>query len=82
MSNEKGPGAETEAVAVSGGMYERAGKSRAPFDMEIENARLARAYVPYQRWCGMYEPMEALKKGTVFPTLYEPYAERGRKEGY
>ena len=34
---------------------------------------LAEAYVPYQVFCKVYEPMKALMKGTIFPELYKPY---------
>ena len=36
-------------------------------------ARLARAYVPWQRYGATYNPQEALEKGTLFPELYRPY---------
>lgn len=35
--------------------------------------RLAMAYVPMQKICGFFEPMEGLCKGTIFPELSEPY---------
>ncbi|MBZ2176063.1 spore coat associated protein CotJA [Schnuerera sp. xch1] len=35
--------------------------------------RLARAYVPFQRLNEVYDPKEALKRGTLFPELYMPY---------
>lgn len=34
---------------------------------------LAEAYVPFQYYDKSYTPMEALKKGTLFPELYRPY---------
>ncbi len=34
---------------------------------------LARAYVPYQRTAKMFPLNQALKNGTVFPCLYQPY---------
>lgn len=34
---------------------------------------LARAYVPFQRLNQVYDPKEALMKGTLFPELYMPY---------
>ena len=30
---------------------------------------LAQAYVPFQKICGYFEPREALKEGTIFPSL-------------
>jgi len=35
--------------------------------------KLARAYVPYQVFYKVYEPMKGLMKGTIFPELYRPY---------
>jgi hypothetical protein len=39
----------------------------------LYNVKLARAYVPFQKYCTTYEPVEGLDKGTVFPELYSPY---------
>jgi hypothetical protein len=39
----------------------------------IRDVRLAEAYVPYQTLCTLFTPIEALKRGTVFPELYSPY---------
>lgn len=44
-----------------------------PQEMVIKNVRLAAAYVPYQKMCTIFSPIEALKHGTVFPELYSPY---------
>lgn len=35
--------------------------------------KLARAYVPLQYMSRVYDPKEALKHGTLFPELYQPY---------
>ncbi|MGI6129546.1 MAG: spore coat associated protein CotJA [bacterium] len=35
--------------------------------------RLARAYVPIQIFTTRLEPMEGLRRGTIFPELYMPY---------
>ncbi|MCL5058476.1 MAG: spore coat associated protein CotJA [Actinobacteria bacterium] len=40
---------------------------------EREKMRLARAYVPCQRYGPAYSPREALERGTLFPDLYSPY---------
>ncbi|MCR1898738.1 spore coat associated protein CotJA [Irregularibacter muris] len=40
---------------------------------------LARAYVPYQCYTKAYPPMEALRKGTLFPELYRPYEYKEEK---
>lgn len=44
--------------------------------------RLARAYVPYQKMCKVYDPKEALCKGTIFPELYMPYEIHDKKKRY
>lgn len=38
-----------------------------------EKIKLARAYVPIQYMHKVYNPREALKHGTLFPELYQPY---------
>lgn len=41
---------------------------------EMNNGpRLARAYIPFQVYTQRLNPMEGLKKGTIFPELYFPY---------
>ena len=35
--------------------------------------KLARAYVPIQVMSSVYDPKQALKHGTLFPELYQPY---------
>ncbi|WP_291632541.1 spore coat associated protein CotJA [Clostridium sp.] len=50
-----------------------------PQETEIKNVRLAAAYVPYQKLCTLFSPLEALKKGTVFPELYSPYDGEDKK---
>lgn len=44
------------------------------------NKELARCYVPFQVMNRVFGSREALKKGTLFPELYEPYVPRGKKE--
>ena len=44
-----------------------------PQETIIKNIRLAAAYVPYQKLCTLFSPLEALKRGTIFPELYSPY---------
>lgn len=34
---------------------------------------LARVYIPFQTLNKIYEPIEALRRGTLFPELYKPY---------
>jgi hypothetical protein len=44
-----------------------------PQETVIKNVRLAAAYVPWQKMCELFNPLEALKKGTAFPELYSPF---------
>ena len=39
----------------------------------IYDVQLARAYVPFQKWCLTFAPMASLKNGTAFPGLYDAY---------
>ena len=35
------------------------------------------AYVPFQQWSGnLFSPIEALRVGTIFPELHQPYTPR------
>lgn len=52
-----------------------------PQETVIKNVRLAAAYVPYQKLCTLFSPLEALKRGTAFPELYSPYDGEDKK-GY
>lgn len=52
---------------------------------EIENkpccpGALARACVPSQVMGQVFNPREALQKGTLFPELYKPYSIREKNE--
>lgn len=42
---------------------------------------LARACVPFQTMNQVFSPREALKKGTLFPELYQPYIVEDNREG-
>jgi hypothetical protein len=44
-----------------------------PQETVIRNVRLAAAYIPWQKLCTLFSPIEALKLGTAFPELYSPY---------
>lgn len=35
--------------------------------------QLARAYIPYQEYTHRWQPLEGLKRGTIFPELFRPY---------
>lgn len=50
-----------------------------PQELVIRNVRLAAAYVPFQNLCQLFNPLEALKKGTAFPELYSPYEPKDKK---
>jgi hypothetical protein len=50
-----------------------------PQETVIKNVRLAAAYVPYQKMCELFKPIEALKRGTAFPELYSPYEPRDKE---
>lgn len=50
-----------------------------PQETMITNVRLAAAYVPYQKLCTLFKPIEALKRGTAFPELYSPYEGKDKK---
>ncbi|HBV98726.1 MAG TPA: hypothetical protein DEF36_17050 [Desulfotomaculum sp.] len=43
------------------------------YQFELERLKLARAYIPWQRYGPTYSPREALERGTLFPELYSPY---------
>lgn len=52
-------------------------KSQTAQDLQAEGlyptARLAQAYVIWQKYGRTFTPAEALEKGTLFPDLYRPY---------
>ena len=57
---------------------EKVAKAEAtPPDFQAEGiyppARLAQAYVLWQKYGAIFSPAEALEKGTLFPELYSPY---------
>lgn len=39
----------------------------------MSQLRLARVYVPIQQFGAVYSPMQALRRGTLFPDLDIPY---------
>lgn len=41
--------------------------------MSESELMLATIYVVPQNYCGLYSPSDALKYGTVFPCLNQPY---------
>lgn len=50
-----------------------------PQEMVIEDVKLASAYVPFQKLCTRFTPLDALKAGTIFPELYSPYKGKDKK---
>lgn len=46
-----------------------------PYETNIVVDRLAKAYVPFQILCGIYDENESMIKGTIFPELASPYCE-------
>ena len=50
-----------------------------PFEQRIVVNDLARAFVPFQKYCSIFEPCEAFIAGTIFPELYKPeqYLKKG-----
>lgn len=54
-------------------------KDCVPQETVIRNVRLAAAYVPYQKFCTCYSPLEGLMNGTIFPELVSPYGGKETK---
>lgn len=50
-----------------------------PQELVIDNVRLAAGYVPYQFMCELFNPIEALAKGTAFPELYSPFERKDKR---
>ena len=50
-----------------------------PQETVINDVRLAMAYVPWQKLCTLFSPIEALQRGTAFPELYSPYQGKDKK---
>ena len=44
-----------------------------PYEEYIKVVELARAYVPFQKLCGIFDLNEGLIQGTIFPELASPY---------
>lgn len=56
-------------------------KQCVPQETEITNVQLAHAYVPFQKLCETFEPLEGLIKGTIFPPLYDVYGWESQRMG-
>lgn len=55
------------------------GKKCIPQETVIYNVSLAKAYVPFQKFCTVFSPLEGLKKGTIFPELFGSYDVKNKK---
>ncbi len=44
-----------------------------PQETVINDVKLAHAYVPFQKMCATYMPLEGLRQGTIFPPLANLY---------
>jgi len=51
-----------------------------PQETVIKDVKLAAAYVPFQKLCSLFHPLDALIYGTVFPELVSPY--EGKSKHY
>ncbi|WP_317366387.1 spore coat associated protein CotJA [uncultured Tyzzerella sp.] len=49
-----------------------------PYEEYIKVDELARAYVPFQKLCSIYDKDEAMVKGTIFPELASPYCKKDK----
>ncbi|MEA5065478.1 MAG: spore coat associated protein CotJA [Christensenellaceae bacterium] len=47
-----------------------------PQETCIHCVQLATAYVPFQKFCGVWSPCRSLTTGTAFPELFSPYHKR------
>lgn len=61
---------------MSGAQYETQCGRCIPQETSIECVRLATAYVPFQKFCGVWSPCMSLMTGTAFPELFSPYKKR------
>lgn len=62
-------------------IYMMDNKACIPQEMTITNVKLANAYVPFQKFCSLYPPLEALMKGTAFPELFSPFMGKYSQKG-
>ncbi|MGI6603837.1 MAG: spore coat associated protein CotJA [bacterium] len=62
-------------------MPEEAKVQEAKAQEAMQHLQLARAYVPFQIYTTRFDPVEGLRRGTIFPELYMPYKGWKREEG-
>lgn len=70
---KKEPGKSRETRSNDDFIAENASPPDAQASGVYPALRLARAYVPWQKYGPLYSPSEGLEKGTIFPELYSPY---------
>lgn len=46
----------------------------------LDDMPVAMAYVPWQKWQQIYEPCQALQRGTIFKELDKPFLGRGGRK--
>ncbi|MEE1085772.1 MAG: spore coat associated protein CotJA [Schaedlerella sp.] len=44
---------------------------------DLSTMPLAMAYVPWQKWCNIYEICKGFQRGTIFGELDKPFLGRG-----
>lgn len=47
------------------------------YSIEDLNMPLAMAYVPWQKWCSIYETCKGFQRGTIFAELDKPFMGKG-----
>jgi hypothetical protein len=52
-----------------------------PQETVIKDVKLAHAYVPFQKMCATYMPLEGLIMGTIFPPLTGLYSWERKRMG-
>jgi hypothetical protein len=59
------------------GYYSKAAKSKCiPQETEICNVKLATAYVPFEKLCTIFSPLDGLRNGTIFPEIFSPWKKK------
>lgn len=61
---------------MSASLYDAQCERCIPQETSINCVLLATAYVPFQKFCGVWSPCRSLTTGTAFPELYSPYRKR------
>lgn len=61
---------------MSGSPYDAQCQRCVPQETSIRCVQLATAYVPFQKYCGVWSMCKSLLTGTAFPELFSPYCKR------